>query len=403
MDESKSATMARPAVGRRAEHKIAHPSEQSVRIRDALDVRALHDDLERLLDRHRDLLAVNIACGAQRDVEVCLSGLKSHPVLLQKLSALRDELPEIYDGSLLVAWLATVLVRRMGRPAAEMHMAFLAGIAHDLGLLHVPVAGRRIALEPSAREWRALQSHVLVGKLLVQSLPGVNQRAARAVLEHHERADGSGYLSGRAGGSLDPLGQVVGLCDTAIAIRRDQFGNTGRTLGDLRPYLQMNAHRHPREIAGALLGVMEAARLGIGRSRRAEGSPLQAARLSARGRVLQNVAGLLDRTLRLAAELRLPGLGLHAEGVRQMVATSGLLSAELMTWLGSVGETDDRAELDDLNVIDLMQNEIVWQVRSLRRRLVIEADEQAARLPEANAGLLVAADEAAVALAALAF
>ncbi len=144
-------------------------------------------------------------------------------------------MPAELEKGLCCAWLSSLILRRLGFDTETVYMAFLAGLAHDIGLMHINPAILSKKSDFSGPEWRANQSHVVVGKIFLESTPGIQPRMARAALEHHERCDGSGYPAGKTDEQLDVLGQVVGMAHSIQSMRMHQFERRGRNVMDLLP------------------------------------------------------------------------------------------------------------------------------------------------------------------------
>ena len=92
---------------------------------------------------------------------------------------------------------------------------------HDIGKIHVPDS---ILWNPgclSISEWTVMRRHPVVGYHIVTRCPWLTE-AARIVLSHHERHDGSGYPHGLRGREI-PLGaricSVVDMLDALTSER----------------------------------------------------------------------------------------------------------------------------------------------------------------------------------------
>src|SRR5690606_15430582 len=95
-----------------------------------------------------------------------------------------------------------------------------------------------------AAEWRQIQAHTVISQKLVQSIHGLKPAVARAVLEHHERCDGTGYPHGKFSDQLTMESQVLALAESAIAVYTNRLIPQGRGLRDLMPLLQVNSESH---------------------------------------------------------------------------------------------------------------------------------------------------------------
>ncbi len=351
-------------------HKLIAPLEEQVQIADAVDSSNLFAMLKQLLERMPDLGQTHVGCGLDALCREAFLDWPLPPVLTQKITVMQERMPKELDKGIFCAWLALLTGRELGLERGELQALFTAALIHDMGFLHLDpqILAKQDAL--SAAEWRAIQSHVVVGKIVLESIPNMHPRTARAVLEHHERCDGTGYPTGRAESQLDPLGQVVGLADSAQSIRLHQFEPRGRNLRDLLPYLQMNTHTYFYPVYQAMCAVLRNSGLKPTVTDAGADVAALASELLARGRALRDIVAILrERNVpELAEEVKGENRGAAvfrvANHLLDMTTRSGVVSDELCQWLESLNGAPDPASLLELNELQLMQNELHWQLRN---------------------------------------
>lgn len=116
-----------------------------------------------------------------------------------------------------VSDLAARVAERMGWDKNELDFIRYAALLHDVGKIGIPDG---ILMKPtslSPEEFRMMQTHVTIGRDLVERVPTL-QTVAPIVYYHHERWDGSGYPSQLAGEDI-PLGaRIVGAVDALDAM-----------------------------------------------------------------------------------------------------------------------------------------------------------------------------------------
>jgi HD-GYP domain-containing protein (c-di-GMP phosphodiesterase class II) len=139
------------------------------------------------------------------------------PVAFQ-LTLARETCFEQFDHGVLMALLCAHLVRAAGASAEETSAAAAAGLLHDLGMLHIDPqllqAGHRL----SGEERRPLYVHPVTSAMLVDRFEVYPPQVMRAIIEHHEQLDGSGYPQGLAGNAISPLGRVLSLAEVVTAM-----------------------------------------------------------------------------------------------------------------------------------------------------------------------------------------
>jgi response regulator RpfG family c-di-GMP phosphodiesterase len=118
-----------------------------------------------------------------------------------------------------VAELAAVLGRSLGLDDTLVDLIRRAAPLHDLGKLGVSDA---ILLKPgplTPPEYEAMMAHVGIGtKILRGSRSKVLQLGEEIVRTHHERWDGTGYLSGTQGEDIPLSGRIVAVADVFDAL-----------------------------------------------------------------------------------------------------------------------------------------------------------------------------------------
>ncbi len=139
------------------------------------------------------------------------------PVAFQ-LTLARATRPGMFEHAVQMALLCAHLVREGGAPLHEMTTAASAGLLHDMGMLCIDadLLGSGNAL--SGDERRPLYMHPVTSSMFVARFPAYPKEVVRAVFEHHELLDGSGYPRGLTGAAISPLGRLLSLAEVVTAM-----------------------------------------------------------------------------------------------------------------------------------------------------------------------------------------
>ena len=86
-------------------------------------------------------------------------------------------------------------------------------LLHDIGKLTVDPEILNKAGKPTDQEWAILRAHPEQGARAAASLLGWLGEWGRAIAEHHERFDGTGYPAGLSGASISRAGRMIAVVD----------------------------------------------------------------------------------------------------------------------------------------------------------------------------------------------
>lgn len=88
---------------------------------------------------------------------------------------------------------------------------------HDIGMVKIPSASYLNSRSLSEQEKKAILAHPMLGYRILKSY-SVHENIALGVLEHQERADGSGYPRNLKGEGITLYGRIIGVCCSYDAI-----------------------------------------------------------------------------------------------------------------------------------------------------------------------------------------
>lgn len=129
-----------------------------------------------------------------------------------------------------VTVIALLLGRAMGMQEAALQDLGLAAFMHDAGKVQLPDRMRNLHEHFSSSENKVYQSHVERGVRLAIDM-GLSPDTIRAIAEHHELADGSGFPR-----HLKQQEQSLGGCILALVNRYDALCNPLRASAAMTPH-----------------------------------------------------------------------------------------------------------------------------------------------------------------------
>lgn len=353
------------------QHKLLKPIEAQVKLENTLDTQSLRQHLEQLFRKYTDLQHINQAHAFENKLADLLEKIDLNVLLYQKLTVLSERLPDVYEKALFCAWLCALIATEQPLKENEIRNVFIAGLFHDIGLLHIDPAVLNKKTELAQDEWRAIQSHVVVGYLIFKESDISNPEVARAILEHHESCDGTGYPKGRSKEQLSVLGQILALADSVQAVRINRFKDSGRTIHDALPLLHMNSGKHFLTVYKTICLIILNSELPIYCGNPYASFPVLIDTLLERVDKLQDAIVVL-MLIRDLTTTENPGEHYDKylnviDPVIFMIRSSGMVRDELTVWLKKLRLDEDSEALCDLNEYDLMQTELLWQLKKVVR------------------------------------
>ena len=356
-------------------HKLTRPLEHQVNLSDTLDAGRLNKAFSLLFQRYPDCEQVHQSQTLQLLLRELCSVYDGYSLLKQKLTVLSMQRPHDFQKGLFCAWFSMALARKMELPKAQIEEAFLAGLMHDTGMLHISreILDKKGQLTPE--EWRTIQSHPVIGEVFLKQVPGLSPVVARATLEHHERRDGTGYPAGRFAEKLGTVGQIVAIADTVCAIRMLRLKHEGATLANLLPIIQFNGRSYDPDCYRALFSLIRGAGLSPGATLTRASLNQEIDLLVQSQQHLENCFKPISVVLNLLPEdsqqSKVRSAILQVQGCWFAVASSGLLAPALGQWLEQVKTETDNNNFSAVEEIKMMLKELHWQLLQVRKSLAI--------------------------------
>ncbi len=348
------------------QHKLTKPIEDSILLSNSLNNNMLLNRLQETLNTYPDCRCIHDKLHFEAINKQAFLNTPLNSLVIQKLTVINEQMPEQIDKAVFCAWLSLLIAVEMGLDKDLQQQAFLAGLLHDIGFIHLSpdILSKRGAISPE--DWRAIQSHVIIGKLMLEKYQDIPTGVTTAVLEHHERCNGSGYPVNKNDATLGILGQIVGVADSIYSIRLKQFEKHGRNMFDLLPYLQMNSKTYFYDVYKSLVSILKRSGLAVSLPKDKDISDWCSHLLIRNQALNQAIKSLMDNNvLELSKELsgnKGKSMFKVTQHVLKMTTESGLVREEMHDWLKTLVKHPDAQAAPELNEIELMLNELHWQL-----------------------------------------
>ncbi|KAF1048790.1 HD-GYP domain-containing protein [Xylophilus sp.] len=247
---------------RLVQHKLSEPIDTHLSAANAVDP-------AELLDRARQLLgeaplprllaqAMGAVPGPGERLLAPLRSMPLPPAVAFKLTVMREQRPQLFVHSLQVALVSVFLGLRSGLTERDCVSVAAAGMLHDIGVLHMNPDWFEPEHHMNGAQRSHLAAHPVTAMVLLRELHAYPPAVERAVLEHHERMDGSGYPRGIAGDAISRIGRILIVAEVAASLY-DKYAD-GMPALRLWLVLRLNAHRFPPDLVNLLLPLLRAQR-----------------------------------------------------------------------------------------------------------------------------------------------
>ncbi len=381
------------ATERIIKFKLLKPLECSVAIENQFNDASLLNTIETLFLSDASTKAIWQDIADDGLVAACCATICQENILSQKLTVLSLQFPEVFDqGIFCGVFAARVFADNDVEPNLIMD-AFIAGVLHDIGMLHLNpefINGSR-SLTPD--EWRQLQAHPIIGAKMMQNIPSVSKDVAKGIADHHECIDATGYPAGKISKQIHPIGLILQLLDSVYAIYTKQLLKRGCTLGDMQPIIQMNIHYRNSDYAKTLLLLFKKVPATTACNTPAELMPALIDHVKDKNAFLTSFLQITQRITEKIGfkhgEKKLLGLQNILIHIHMSLLQSGLINEAYMRWLDVVKSEKLAHAYREVEDVSTMLTEVLFHVKrfNVNLKLILDAgfnSQQITVLTEVN-------------------
>jgi len=338
------------------DRQLRQPLESCLLAADGVTAHALVQSLQALFERDTPLAPLLRPHAAKLLREA--AHLPLHSVAQLLLTASQASRPAAFDHAMQAMALNGALSIAHGGSAQDLRVAMLCGLLHDLGEMYIaPEHGEADADRGlDFQSYQHLVVHPHVGSLLLAQLTDYPAVMARAVAEHHERLDGSGYPHCLQREQLSPQGRQLAVTEAVLAVLRGDSPQLARASVALRVV--------PGEFDLGWVGAISSA------SRQ---GPLLQARLS--GDEIRVRLALLDASLQTANDGNV-ALASTAQSQALMDAlglAQHLLARLRLGWNASGLWSEESAAEQDAVELEAIEQELLFRLRGIHRATLLRA------------------------------
>ncbi len=149
-------------------------------------------------------------------------------MVFMTLTGIRDIDNYTFLHSVDVCIYSVITAKALNMNNSDIYELALAAILHDVGKCKTPLSILNKPGKLTTEEFEVMKHHSIKGFEIVGQMPGISERIARVICQHHEKWDGSGYPLGLKNYDIELWARIISIADvydalTANRVYRKRF------------------------------------------------------------------------------------------------------------------------------------------------------------------------------------
>lgn len=171
-----------------------------------------------------------------------------------KLTVMREQRGDLLAHSVRMMLVALFLGVQSGWSERDCTPLAAASLLHDIGVLHMDPVWRNPEHKITGVGRKHLVAHPVTAMVVIRALAAYPKSVETAVLEHHERMDGTGYPRSLPGAQISPMGQILLLAEVVSAFFEKYSDAPAQRLS---LSLRLNHRKFPAALTALLLPLLQ--------------------------------------------------------------------------------------------------------------------------------------------------
>lgn len=239
---------------RLVQHKLREPIDQHLSVDNVVDTAALIAAAQQLIQSQPLPRLLVQALGSPERLLAPLRSIPLPSTMAFKLTVMREQRPGLFEHSLQMMLVAVFLGVKSGLSERECVPLAAAALLHDVGVMHMDPAWQDPQHKVTGAARKHLIAHPITAMLLVRAAQVYLRPVELAVLEHHERMDGTGYPRGLQGADISPLGRILLLAEVVAGFYEKY---TDMPAQQLSLVLRLNHRKFPPALVACVLPLLQ--------------------------------------------------------------------------------------------------------------------------------------------------
>lgn len=231
---------------RLVKHKLLKPIDRSLIANNALDSSALVAEAASIL-QNDPVLHYMFSGFADLPYQI-LRNINLENELALKLTVVKEALPRLFHHSMIVTLVAIYLGMKAKKSNKNLNALAIAGLFHDIGELHLNPEIQDQSRPLDDEGWHQIYAHPFISYLILKEFSMHHPIVSSAVLDHHERLDGSGYPRNLNDEAINELGHIIAVAELSAGVAQKTVSKD-----KIEARLKLNTRKYKREYVNYLL------------------------------------------------------------------------------------------------------------------------------------------------------
>ncbi|MDD6351721.1 MAG: HD-GYP domain-containing protein [Lachnospiraceae bacterium] len=151
-----------------------------------------------------------------------MTAIDSNNAVALNIRELKTSDEYTFEHSVDVATISMIIAKQQKKSRKEVYEIGMAGLLHDIGKTKVPpeILNKPARLTPE--EFEIMKKHSTYSYEMVQDNSEIPDSVKVAMLQHHEKIDGSGYPNGAMASGIHPYAKILTVADIYDALVTDR-------------------------------------------------------------------------------------------------------------------------------------------------------------------------------------
>ncbi len=147
-----------------------------------------------------------------------MHAINDNEAIAVDISALKTSDEYTFKHSVDVATISMIVAKNMNMPPQDVYNIGIAGLLHDMGKSKIPLEILNKPGRLTDEEFDIMKQHSLLGYRIIKEKNEFNDSICFAVLQHHEKMNGSGYPMGVSADKIVPYAKILSVVDVYDAL-----------------------------------------------------------------------------------------------------------------------------------------------------------------------------------------